>query len=254
MNDDGARTDKVAAQVERLVTAQPAAAPEAERVRRPFPVVARREEGERHLALQVEVDRQFDQAFERPGQYVTLAGEGSPPRFYAIASRIEAGRWEFLVDRKGEIGSALVDLEVGDELSVSLPEGRGFEIAQPLGATALLFCTGSGLATVRPLVEAWLDGPKRPAEIALYYGERRVADFAYNSLLASWQSEVGVQVHLAAEETAQAHRYVQQAFADAHPPLDDVYVYLSGAAVMVKLVAEEVLNRKIPVGRIKLNI
>lgn len=247
--------DESSARVERLLTAQPTAPPEARRVRRPVVIERRWEESRRHLGIQIRVDAEFDQAYRRPAQYVTLKAPGWPPRFFVIASRPEERLWEFLVDRQGELGPVIEAMDVGAELAVSLPEGKGFDAGEAVGKVAMMFCTGSGVATMRPLVRRWLDAD-RPATIALYYGERTSQDFAYSELLDDWQSR-GVQVVRAVEEQPSAeipYRYVQHAFEAHHPPVDDAFAYLSGAPVMIQMTATKLMDKGVAPSRVKINI
>lgn len=249
--------DEISARVERLLTAQPSAPPEARRVRRAFPILESRQESARHFALQIRVDAEFADAYRRPGQYVTLDLDGWPARFYVIASRREHRVWEFLVDRRGELGPPLSKLDRGDKLLVSLPEGAGFDATEATDAVAALFCTGSGIATMRPLIETWIADKTGPSKIFLYYGERSSEDFAYGSLLARWDARGTVAVHRAAEDGrlgSGEHRYVQHALASHDPELSSAFVYLSGAPVMVKMVADTVLRRGVLPSRIKINL
>ena len=252
------RDEEISARVERLLTAQPTAPPEARRVRRRFPVVGTRTESPRYVAIEVEVDAEFARAYRRPGQYVTLKLDGWPPRFYVVASRPRDDRWEFLVDLQGELGPVLSELEIGDDVFVSLPEGAGFDPTEAVGRPVALFCTGSGLASMRPLVEHWLTGSdrERPASVDLFYGERRPVDFCLDEVVSDWEDR-GVRVHRAAEHDDSGtcrHRYVQDAF-DADPPeMQGGYAYLSGAPVMTQIVAEKMLNVGVMPSHIKVNI
>ena len=248
---------EISARVERLLTAQPAAPPEARRVRRWCDVEATWEEGPRYIGMRIRVDEEFAEAYRRPGQYVTLKVEGWPARFYVIAARPEDDVWEFLIDCQGELGPVLADLEAGSELLVSMPEGVGFDAREAGDKVVTMFCTGSGLATMRPLVERWLEpGGARPSSMSLYYGERRIGDFAYQAILDDWTS-AGVDVHRSAEQGESdeiVHRYVQHAFDADHPPIDDAFAYVSGAPVMIQIVAEKLLTLGMAPSRIKVNI
>lgn len=255
---DQSKDDQISARVERLLTAQPAAPPEARRVRRRFEVVDRWDESGRYVGMHVQVDEEFAAAYRRPGQYVTLKVAGWPARFYVVASRPEEDVWEFLVDRRGELGPVLQDLDVGDDLLVSMPEGVGFDVRESAGHASVVFCTGSGVATVRPLIERWLaaDDQKTPRTIALYYGERRADHFAYDRLLEQWEDE-GVAVHRAVEtdDTDEfPHRYVQHAFEADRPEVDEAFAYLSGAPVMIQIVVEKLLDLGVLPTRVKVNI
>ncbi|RAL22217.1 biotin--[acetyl-CoA-carboxylase] ligase [Lujinxingia litoralis] len=242
---------EVEAHVERLLTAQPGSPPEARRVRRRFAVQEVAPEGSRYVRLAVEVDEEFAASLQRPGQYTTLGAAGLPPSFYVVA-RARQRRWEFLVEAEGDLAQALAGLKPGDEVEVSLAEGRGFEAREAVGASALLFATGSGLAALLPLVERWLEAPARPARIALFYGERHDDDLACRALLSALEAR-GVQVCMALEEGGE-HTYVQDAFAALAPPLDGAFAYLSGAPVMVKAVTETLMKAGVPAGRIQVNI
>lgn len=256
-----ATQDEISARIERLLTAQPTAPPEARRVRRQFAIEKRWEVSQRHLGLQLRVDKEFAAAYRRPGQYVTLKVEGWPARFFVIASRPEDDLWEFLIDRKGELGPVLEKIEVGETLQVSLPEGAGFDAREAGGAVAMMFCTGSGVATMRPLIRCWLNaGEAAPSEMVLYYGEREGGDFAWTDLLAQWRDR-GIKVYRAVEDVnAQVagseipYRYVQHAFEAEHPPVQDAFAYLSGAPVMIQMVAGKLLRLGLAPSRVKINI
>lgn len=251
-----ASDDEIPARVERLLTAQPTAPPESRRVRRRVEIADRWRESQRYIGVRMEVDAEFAQAYRRPAQYATLKVPGWPARFYVIASRPSDNVWEFLIDRQGELGPVLGKLDVGDELKISMPEGVGFDPDEAAGKPAVMFCTGSGIATMRPLIERFIDPDSPgPAAIALYYGERRPGDFAYESLLETWHNR-GVSVHRAVERDDGdcPHRYVQHAFDADHPSMDDAFVYLSGAPVMIQIVADKMLHLGVAPTRVKVNI
>src|SRR5690554_210365 len=242
---------EVEAHVERLLTAQPGSPPEARRVRRPFSVRSSRLDGRRYCRLELEIDEEFAGSFHRPGQYTTLGLAGHPPNFYVIAGA-DARSWEFLIETEGDLGRALSKLDVGAEVEVSLAEGGGFEPDAAVGRSALLFATGSGIATLLPLVDRWLAQVARPERIAIFYGEREAEDRAYVERLRRLE-DAGVEVYAAIEEGGQ-FTYVQDAFEAAAPPLNDAVVYLSGAPVMVKSVTERLMAAGVEAGRIHINI
>lgn len=142
------------------------------------------------------------------GQYTTVAltqGEGAElgARFYAIANA--PSRWkdeglELLIDRVGELAPYFADLTPGEALKVSAPEGRGYPLGLAYNKTALLFATGSGIASLRPVIQHWIDNHLRaPQDIALFYGERTAAEFAWLEEIPSWQ-QWGVRVYLASDD------------------------------------------------------
>ncbi|TXD35908.1 biotin--[acetyl-CoA-carboxylase] ligase [Lujinxingia vulgaris] len=242
---------EVEAYVEQLLTAQPAAPPQARRVRRRFKLRANERVGARYCRLEVEVDAEFAASYLRPGQYTTVGIEGHPPNFYVIAGA-RGPVWEFLIEAEGDLGSALSELGVGAEVEVSLAEGGGFEPATARARNALLFASGSGIAAVLPLIDRWLEAPGGPESIALFYGERHEHDRAYAERLRKLE-EAGVAVYLAAEE-GREFRYVQDAFEATGLPVHEAAVYVSGAAVMIKAVTERMMAAGIDASRIHINI
>src|SRR5699024_9645993 len=112
---------------------------------------------------------------------------------------------------------------------------------------ALLFCTGAGIAALRPVLQYWHKNPAQaPSSIALYYGEHDLMDFAYNNELAGWR-EMGVRIHRAVENVggssaldgpgdslARRFRYVQHAFEADAPALADAVAFVSGSPLMME--------------------
>lgn len=252
--------EEISSRVERLLSAQPTAPPEARRVRRPFPVVGIRDESARYVAVEVAVDGEFAESHRRPSQYTTVKLEGWPARFYVLANLPGAETWEFLVDRESESGRRIAELRRGESLWLSLAEGGGFDADEVRGKEALLFATGSGVATLKPLVEIWLSraAGEGPARIVMHLGEARPDDFAYEAELKRWQ-EQGVTLRRAVESWdeepgAFRFRYVQHAFDACPRPVDEAYAYLSGAPVMIQMTARMLMQRGMRPGRVKINI
>lgn len=232
---------------------------EAHREREKAEIVRLWEEGRKNYGLELQVSEELDRAYQRPGQYVTLRLPGMKARFFVIATRPGERRWEFLIDREGGFGQALADLRVGDRVEVSQPEGRGFEVQEAVGRVALLFCTGSGVATIRGLVEAWLERGEegRPKEMVLYYGEEEAGVGTYEELFEQWKRR-GVRIHRAVErggeEPSVTIGHVQNAFEAHRAPLEDAVIYLSGALVMIEAVSALMERAGVEPGRVKTNI
>ena len=252
--------DDIDATIERLISAAPELPAEAPRPRRRLKVVRIWQEGPRYVGVQLDVEGAFDDLEARPGQYVTLAVEGLEPCFFAIAnapSRWSRQGWEFLIDRAGEAGPIFEALRPGDAVLASPPEGSGYPVAEVVGRGALLFTTGSGIASLRPVLQHWSDHPDQaPCDVALYYGEGTRGDFAYTDELADWRAR-GVQVYQAIGDLpgrGGGYRYVQHAFEADAPDLTDAVVFLSGAPIMLQAVTALLLERHIPANHIFTNI
>jgi NAD(P)H-flavin reductase len=140
-----------------------------------------------------------------PGQYVALAPPGHEARWFVLASTAaEVPVVEFLIGRGSAVSDALVALQPGDAVRLSVPQGAGFPMARLATRPVVMFASGTGLAAVKPVIDTLLASPS-PPPIALYYQERlRVeasspqCEFALTGELARWRS-ASVDVHLACD-------------------------------------------------------
>lgn len=239
---------EIARHVEHIATAMPECDIHCQRERTPAELVQLTPVGPRYIQLQIKVSKALAASHTRPGQYVTLSTDVLEPRFFVLtnAPDPQSDRWEFLLDATSEAGQTFQQLAGGSQISVTPPEGSGFPADQVAGKQVLLFTTGSGIATMRGVLDYWDTHPAhRPASIHLYYGESASADFAYVEEMGRWKDE-GVQIYLTEEQRDMAepgqHRYVQDAFDEAPPELHNTVVFLSGAGIMMRIVSEKLLR------------
>lgn len=255
MNDEDIRKYAAAAANE-----LPARDPEAERVRRPFEVVDVWREGRNYLGLSVEVDDEtFQASYERPAQYTTLQYASLEPRFLVIANAPapESALWEFLIDLESDLGDISEEITPGDEVVLSPAEGSGYPSSELEGHHILMFTTGSGIASMRPVIQYWAGRPgEGPDALALYYGEVSDEDFAYAREFPNWR-QAGVRLFRAIEDIPhpeQGYRYVQHAFEDDDPNLEDALVFVSGAPVMMEMIIAKLVGLGVDPERIFTNI
>lgn len=261
-----------------MAWARPERSAHARRTRARFVVEHIWEEGTRYIGLRVTIDDpEFSRSHRHPGQYTTFEFGALRPRFLVISnapgarSSSEHGEsWEFLIDRTSNIGQQIVEenpLRVGHKVVLSPAEGSGFPIQTFDGHSALLFATGAGIAALRPVLQYWHLHPGRaPANIALYYGEREPAHFAYRAELAAWRQQ-GMRFFCAIEnleaerrisaelsQISKGFQYVQHAFEADAPDLGDAAVLVSGAPIMMQIVIEKLLRLGVDPGRIHINV
>lgn len=245
---------------EELIEGSPEIPLDAPRTQRSFPIEEVWDEGDRYLGLRVTVDAEYLRAYRRPGQYVTLSPEQLEPRFLVIASppgSASNGEWEFLVDRETDLGASIDPLERGAILEISPPEGPGYPADEVGGMDVMCFVTGSGIASIRPAIEYWAEREDlAPRTVTVYYGESASGDFAYQQETDEWARE-GVRIFKCMQEQGAENsgfQYVQHAFRDDDPDLDESVVFLSGAPVMKRTVVGLLVDRGVPVDRIVTNL
>ncbi len=240
---------EIAEHIERVAAAMPECGIDCERERFPAEIVQITPAGPRYIQLTIRVSDTLFAKYRRPGQYVTLSTDALKPRFFVIASAphdvLNTDELEFLLDADSEAGQTIANLPVGAQILVSEPEGTGYPADQVVGKHVLLFTTGSGIATMRGALNYWAAHPaNRPLSIALYYGESTRADFAFLEEIEEWRRH-GVRIYLTEDLRAAGevgYRYVQDAFDDDRPALDDTVVFLSGAGIMMRIVSEKLLR------------
>jgi NAD(P)H-flavin reductase len=244
-----------------LANTLPAQPPEATRPRQRFEVERVWAEGSRYLGVQVCVDDPaFVSSHTRPGQYTTFQFGSVDPRFLVIASSPDAGeadQWEFLIDLDSDLGEAVTDLRAGQRVLLSPAEGSGYPADALDGRAALIFTTGAGIASVRPVMQFWRTHPDAaPTNLAVYYGEADRDQFAYVGEFAEWRAR-GAHIFQAIEnlpEPEEGYRYVQHAFEAHEPELEDAIIFVSGAPVMMELVIAKLLALGVPKDHIFINV
>lgn len=242
----------------RMATALPERPPVAPRRRERFVVERAWREGDRYLGVEVRVDQpDFLDAYSIPGQYVTFEYADAEPRFLVIASGPDTEHFEFLIDLKSDFGEAVADLKAGQHVILSPPEGRGYPARDVDGRSVLMFATGAGVASMRPVLEYFgARSESAPARLALYYGERRPGDFAYVGDFGRWRAQ-GVRIYQAVEDAddpTEGYRYVQHAFEDDDPGLEDARIFVSGAQIMMEHIIARLLRLGVPRDHIHINV
>lgn len=247
---------------ERIAASWPSRAAHADRERWTGHIARLTPEGAPYLSLEVAMDPAQAARLHHPAQYTTLGFGALTPRFLVIASAPgeRADRWRFLIKRESTLGRALeAEGAPGQPIVLSAPEGPGFGVPGPQGPPAgevLMFTTGSGIATLRPVLDHLLDAhPDALARTTLHYGESRAEDFVYSEALARWR-EAGCTIRLAASQPAPGvqGRYVQEAFAPEAHDLQRATALLSGAPVMMRIVSATLLRLGVAPERLRVNV
>jgi NAD(P)H-flavin reductase len=259
-----------------LANTLPELPPEADRPRGRFVVERVWAEGSRYKGVSVRIDDpDFVESFTRPGQYLTFQYGAIEPRFLVIASPPQSSSpetgpqepspqktgetdlWEFLIDLDSDLGEAVTDLRAGQSVLLSPAEGSGYPAEALGGRSALIFTTGAGIASVRPVMQFWRARPDTaPSCLAVYYGEADSDQFAYVGEFADWRAG-GAHIFQAIEnlpKPTEGYRYVQHAF-DAHEPeLEDAVIFVSGAPVMMELIIAKLMAMGVHKEQIFINV
>lgn len=196
-------------------------------------------------------------AHQRPGQYVRVRLPGHEEGLFAIASPPDgAGRWDLLVKAGSELPDALVQLPLGTRVEVSRPEGRGFPLDKARGKDLLLFATGSGISSIRSVIESIRLDRAAYGQVTLYFGVRTPSAFAYARDFQSWEQARIRVVATVSQPGASGWQgltgYVQAHLAEQPVPPQTV-AFVCGQAEMVEGVMAALKARGLPPSAIHQN-
>ncbi len=189
----------------------------------------------RYAWIELETPEKLREAHRHDAQYVTLVLGENEPRFFVLANR-PGTNWVFLIDPTEAIAPLLEELEPGSTIEASLPEGAGYPNADDFDRL-LIFATGSGIASVRSVLQR-LDDSEDAPETWLFYGEELARDFAYLEELRDFEARSVTRLAMVSGGT-----FVQQAFDESGVDPRGAAVFLCGAPVMVHAVTFELLER-----------
>lgn len=188
----------------------------------------------RYTSIELETHDELKKLHERDGQYVTLVLEESEPRFFVLANQ-PGENWSFLIDPTESLAPTLDELDPGETIEASIPEGSGYPDATSIDEL-IIFATGSGIASVRSVLRR-IDASKERPETWLFYGEELEADFAYVEELRALAARSVAHLSLVSDG-----RFVQHAFDEAGLDPREAAIFLCGAPVMMHAVALKLLE------------
>jgi len=191
----------------------------------------------RHFVFEVPEVRDF---YFVPGQFVSLTHtiDGKEiTRPYSIASKPGGNRFDLCLNlvEDGLFSPWLFSLEPGDEIETSAP--LGFFVLRNPQHDALFVATGTGIAPIRSMLEAWL-GQDDPRQLTLLYGVRYEYGLLYREEfeeLARKHPNFDFRPTLSRPEPMWRGRtgHVQAHLVEAVVERPDMDVYICGLKAMV---------------------
>jgi CDP-4-dehydro-6-deoxyglucose reductase len=191
----------------------------------------------RHFVFEVPDVRDF---YFVPGQFVSLTHniDGREiTRPYSIASKPGGNRFDLCLNlvEDGLFSPWLFSLEPGDEIETSAP--LGFFVLRNPRQDALFVATGTGIAPIRSMLEAWL-GQDDPRQLTLLYGVRYEYGLLYRDEfeeLARKHPNFDFRPTLSRPEPTWRGRtgHVQAHLVEAVVERPDMDVYICGLKAMV---------------------
>lgn len=161
-------------------------------------VVSSRSESEGIRVVDIEVPSPVISMYKNPGQYVRV-GNREKDILLSIASPPDGRSVLTFLIKEIDSHNSILELQGGEALKLSVPEGAGFPVQRSLADSAvrniLLVACGSGLAPIAAAIESGQlglggEGGRRTR---LYLGVRTPSHLPLASSLPSWERS-GVEV------------------------------------------------------------
>jgi ferredoxin-NADP reductase len=191
----------------------------------------------RHFVFEVPEVREL---YFVPGQFVSLThhiGGKEITRPYSIASKPDGNRFDLCLNlvEDGLFTPWLFSLRPGDEIETSAP--LGFFVLRNPQRDAVFVATGTGIAPIRSMLEAWL-GQDDPRQLTLIFGVRYEYGLLYREEfeeLARKHPNFRFWPTISRPEAAWTGRtgHVQAHLLEAVGERRDVDVYICGLKAMV---------------------
>jgi anaerobic sulfite reductase subunit B len=191
----------------------------------------------------------------RPGQFNMLSVPGRGEVAISISGDpAHGGEWVHTVRSLGLATQALAGAVPGTLVAVRGPYGRGWPVDQARGKDVVVVAGGVGLAPVRPLILELLRHRDRFGRLEVIYGARTPQDLLYASDLAAWRARTDarfqVTVDAAGRDWYGDVGLVTQRIPDARFEGKGTVAYLCGPEIMMRLTAEALEARGIPLDAI----
>ena len=130
----------------------------------------------------------------KPGQFGMVSLPAFPPAAISISRFLAPDGLELTIRAAGPATSAITALQPGETVGFRGPVGIGWPVAAAYGKDVVVVTGGTGLAPLRPLVDALLAERERFGQVRLYYGARTREDMLFRDELEDWDQGDAIDV------------------------------------------------------------
>ena len=174
-----------------------------------------------------------------PGQFaeVSVFGVGESP--FGFASSSDRGDTiEFAVNRVGTVTEALFRLDVGDQIGVRGPLGKGFPMQEFKGKNILILGGGIGGAPLRPIIQKIFDHRKDYGSVKILWAARSPDLMVFNNEYDEWRAQPDVAMHLtvdtATEDWQHEEGLITALIEKINPSPENTVTITCGPPIMIK--------------------
>jgi len=194
-----------------------------------------------------------------PGQFVevSILGAGEAPISVCSSPTLQ-GSFEICVRKIGKLTSVMHHMEVGDEIGIRGPYGKGFPVSVLEGNDLLMVAGGLGLAPLRSLINYVIDNRRDFGKVSILLGCNTPQSILFGDEVEAWgeRLDVGFQCTVdRADPDWIGHVGLITSLipgVDINPPY--TFGIVAGPPVMYKYVIQELLGKGIPEDQILLSL
>jgi len=183
------------------------------------------------------------------GQYVRMGIRGlndPAPAYFAVASSpYDQHCYEFVIKCASGMANKLLTLDLGAEVEVEGPMGKGFNLQAFKGKDVILMGVGTGIAPLRSVWRSLTHEREHYGKISIYAGfltafHRLLTDEMED--LAEHDIDVSISLTTGHEDWDGPVGYVQHALEDDAPSGENTIVCLAGMSVMLDACTQTLHN------------
>jgi len=193
-----------------------------------------------------------------PGQFVmvSLMGVGEVP-ISVCSSPARRDSFDICVRAVGKVTKCMHTLEVGDEVGIRGPYGKGFPIRILEGNDLLIIAGGLGLVPLRSLIHYVLDSRRDFGMVQILFGCKEPKDILFSDELEQWSERIDLNYACTVDRADPDWKGNVGLITTLIPGIDiepsRTFAAAVGPPVMYKFVIKELLARGLPERQILLS-
>jgi NAD(P)H-flavin reductase len=225
---------------------------------RPFTVLSVHQDIHDTYTLELEPADGAPLAF-KAGQFTMLGafGVGEVP-ISISGSPVEDGPLIHTIREVGGVSRALVNTPVGSQVTVRGPYGTSWDVTDGKGGDVVVITGGIGLAPLRPAILELLAERDEYGRVVLLYGARTPDDILFSDQLRKWADRQGIDVQVTVDNGPHGWKgrvgFVTQLIGRASFDPSHTLALVCGPEVMMRASANELRQRGVPAGTIRLSM
>jgi NAD(P)H-flavin reductase len=194
-----------------------------------------------------------------PGQFAMLGRPGHAEVPISMSGDpTEPALLQHTVRAVGDASRALARSRPGDIVLVRGPYGRGWDVERAHGGDIVLVAGGIGLAPLRPAILTVLRTRAEYRRLVVLYGSRTPDQLLFRRELQSWRTRDDMQFKVTVDAAPPSWRgrvgLITGLLDAADWDTSGAHVFVCGPEVMMRIVAETLVDRDVDPNRLHLSM